>query len=98
MFAALGDPTRLQLVAQLCSGGPESITTLCLQASVSRQAVTKHLMVLWRAGLTRSRRRGRERIWQLEPGRFAVVREYLEQVGRQWDTALERLKTFVEDD
>jgi DNA-binding transcriptional ArsR family regulator len=97
LFAALGDETRLQLLLRLSSGGPESIAQLSATASVSRQAITKHLKVLAEAGLVRGRRRGREHIWQLQPKRLADARDYLDQISRQWDDALDRLKAFVED-
>ena len=63
---------------------------------MSRQAITKHLDVLARAGLARAHRRGRERIWQLDPKRLADARAYLDQISRQWDDALGRLQAFVE--
>jgi len=47
-------------------------------------------------GLVRSHRRGRERIWELEPKRLAQAHEYLDRISSQWDDALERLKKFVE--
>src|SRR5258705_7814441 len=53
VFAALGDQTRLGLVARLCTGGPMSIARLTAGAGVTRQAVTKHLHVLAGAGLVR---------------------------------------------
>ena len=65
--------------------------------SVTRQAITKHLEVLSRAGLVKSRRHGRERIWELTPERFIDARDYLDHVSRQWDGALHRLKAFVEE-
>lgn len=98
LFAALGDPTRLRLVVRLCSGGPRSISGLCENAEVSRQAITKHLHVLSDAGLVCSFRRGRERIWELEPSRLADARDYLDRIDAQWDAALDRLRAFVEDD
>ena len=97
LFAALGDETRLQLLLRLSSSGPESIAQLSATASVSRQAITKHLKVLSEAGLVRGRRLGREHIWQLQPKRLADARDYLDQISRQWDDALGRLKAFVED-
>jgi DNA-binding transcriptional ArsR family regulator len=97
VFAALGDETRLALVARLCSGGPLSIARLTAGSAVTRQAVTKHLNVLAGAGLVRGVRRGRERIWQLEAGRLDEARRYLDQISRRWDEALDRLKKFVED-
>ena len=96
LFAALGDETRLRLLVRLCSGGPLSITRLSSKSAVSRQAITKHLGVLSEAGLVRSSRRGRERIWVLEPKRIDDAHRYLERVSRQWDDALGRLESFVE--
>lgn len=96
VFAALGDPTRLKLVARLCEGGPQSIARLTSGSRVTRQAITKHLVVLADAGLVRGRQRGREKLWQLEPARLEETRRYLEMISRQWDSALGRLKAFVE--
>jgi DNA-binding transcriptional ArsR family regulator len=96
LFAALGDPTRLTLVARLCSSGPLSITGLSAGAGVTRQAVSKHLQALGDAGLVRDVRRGRERIWELEPRRLALARSALERISDQWDGTISRLKTFVE--
>jgi DNA-binding transcriptional ArsR family regulator len=97
LFAALGDRTRLWLVSRLCDGGPMSITSLTTGSHVSRQAVTKHLRVLEGAGLVRSRRRGRERIWQLERRRLREARRYLDAISLQWDDALARLRDYVEE-
>ena len=97
LFAALGDPTRLLLLGRLSSGGPGSISQLAEKSAVSRQAITKHLEVLSSAGLVRSLRQGRERIWELEPARLSDAHGYLEQISQQWDAALHRLKTFVEE-
>ena len=97
MFAALGDETRLALVARLSSDGPLSITRLTDGSAVTRQAVTKHLNVLATAGLVSDLRRGRERIWELKPEQMDAARTYLEQVSKRWDQALDRLKQFVEE-
>jgi DNA-binding transcriptional ArsR family regulator len=98
VFAALGDATRLALVARLCSDGPQSIARLGAGAAVTRQAITKHLEALCDAGLVRDRRRGRERIWQLEPRRLDEARRYLDRISQDWDKALDRLRAFVEDE
>ena len=97
MFAALGDETRLALVARLSSEGPLSITRLTAGSAMTRQAITKHLDVLATAGLVSDLRRGRERIWELEPEQMEVARTYLERVSKRWDEALDRLKQFVEE-
>lgn len=96
VFAALGDATRLRIVARLCDGGPLSIIRLTNGARVSRQAITKHLHALEDAGLVRSGRTGRERIWELRTERLTEVRRYLDQISAQWDEALARLRTLVE--
>jgi DNA-binding transcriptional ArsR family regulator len=97
LFAALGDETRLGLLGRLCAGGPRSIAALSEKSQVSRQAITKHLGVLSDAGLVQSFRKGRERIWELEPKRLADAHAYLDQISAQWDGALDRLRRFVEE-
>jgi len=96
LFAALGDSTRLALVARLCSGQPSSIAQLTADASITRQAVTKHLRVLERAGIVRGVRSGRENRFALDPNSIERMQLYLDRVSRQWDEALARLKFFVE--
>lgn len=96
LFAALGDSTRLELVARLSREGPQSISALAEDTTISRQAVTKHLEVLEEAGLATSRREGRERIFELRPQKLAAAHRYLDQIGRQWDAALGRLQAHLE--
>jgi DNA-binding transcriptional ArsR family regulator len=96
VFAALGDPTRLQLVSLLCAGGALSIAQLTAHTDISRQAVSKHLEVLAEAGVVHGLKLGRERLWQLDPAQLDEARRTLEDIGRQWDVALGRLKSFVE--
>jgi DNA-binding transcriptional ArsR family regulator len=97
VFAALGEKTRLALVDRLCAGGPGSITSLTAGSAVTRQAITKHLTVLAKAGLVHDVRRGRERIWALDADRLDEARHYLDQISQQWDQALDRLRQFVEE-
>lgn len=97
VFASLGDPTRLKLVALLCTGGALSIAQLTATTDISRQGVTKHLQILAEAGVVRDVRLGRERLWQLEPERIDEARRALEAIGREWDVALGKLKAFVEE-
>lgn len=97
VFAALGDPTRLRLVAALCAGGALSIAQLTAGTAVTRQAVTRHLETLAAAGLVRDVRQGRERLWEFEPARIDDARRSLDAIAQQWDAALQRLKSLVED-
>jgi DNA-binding transcriptional ArsR family regulator len=96
IFAALGDETRLRIVARMCGEGPLSIMRLAAGATVSRQAITKHLHALEDAGLARSSRVGRERIWELRTRRLSAATRYLDQISRHWDAALDRLRALVE--
>jgi DNA-binding transcriptional ArsR family regulator len=95
VFAALGDETRLSVLARLSRGEPQSITRLTAGTKLTRQAVTKHLRVLEGAGVVRSVRVGRESVFELEPRSIEDVRQYLDEVSRQWDDALARLKSHL---
>lgn len=97
LFAALGDETRLSVLAKLSRGEPQSIVRLTAGTDLTRQAVTKHLRVLADAGVVRSLRSGRESLFELKPQPLEEARDYLDQVSRQWDDALARLKAHVED-
>jgi len=96
VFAALGDPTRLAILARLAEGEPRSITALGEGGRLTRQAVTKHLRVLEGAGLIASRKAGREVRFAYRPDTVDEARAYLDRVSRQWDDALGQLKAFVE--
>jgi DNA-binding transcriptional ArsR family regulator len=96
LFAALGDPTRLWLVSRLCDDGPMSIVRLTAGSRVTRQAITKHLRLMERAGLLHGARRGRESVWQLDQRRVRQARRYLDVISRQWGRKLARLRAFVE--
>ena len=97
MFAALGDGTRLRLVTRLSDDGPLSIARLSDGTGVTRQAITKHLKALADAGVVRGKRRGRERIWELQTRRLEMASRYLNEVSGQWDAAIGRLGAFLED-
>lgn len=97
VFAALGDETRLFLVARLCGGQPRSISQLTEGSRLTRQAITKHLRVLEGAGIVHSIRTGRESLFAFDPQPIEGLKEYLDIVSRQWDQALSRLKAFVEE-
>ena len=98
LFAALGDPTRLRLVVRLSRGEPLSITELASGTRLTRQAVTKHLHVLARAGVATASRLGREQRWSPEERRLAQARLFLDGLAQQWDNALARLKRAVEEE
>ncbi|HXV63073.1 MAG TPA: metalloregulator ArsR/SmtB family transcription factor [Vicinamibacteria bacterium] len=98
IFAALGDETRLRLVARLCSGGPQSIARLTAGTEVTRQAVTKHLLVLAEAGLVQVVRQGRESRWELEPDSLGVARRHLELISDEWTERLQALERHLDSE
>lgn len=113
LFAALGDETRLALVGRLATGEAQSIAQLtsgtifardglsgrglARSGRPTRQAITKHLRVLEKAGMVHSVRSGRESLFQFDPEPLRAMNEYIAVVSRQWDQALARLKAFVEE-
>jgi DNA-binding transcriptional ArsR family regulator len=98
IFAALGDETRLLLLAKLCGGERHSIAGLTAGTNLTRQAVTKHLRVMERVRMVHGKRVGRETLFEFDPKPVNEMREYLENISKAWDGALARLKTFVENE
>lgn len=97
LFDALGDPNRLRIVTRLCDGGPCSTAQVTQVVAVSRQAATKHLLLLEAVGLVSSERQGRERIWRIQPEPLTDAGDYLTGLSRRWDKAIDRLRAYVED-
>jgi DNA-binding transcriptional ArsR family regulator len=97
LFAALGDATRLALVARLSGGEPRSISELTAGSALTRQAITKHLQVLENARIVHGIRAGRENLFKFNPQPLAEIRTYLDRVSEQWDESLSRLKSLVEN-
>src|SRR6266850_4743557 len=84
LFAALGDQTRLSILRRLGGGTGCSIASLTSGSRVTRQAITKHLRVLQKAGFVRGVRRGRERVFKMEPRRVEEARRELERISKTW--------------
>ncbi len=97
LFDALGDPNRLRIVTRLCEGGPCSTVALTQVIPVTRQAATKHLLLLEAVGLVASDRKGRERIWRIQPEPLVAASDYLTALSQRWDNAIDRLRAYVED-
>ncbi len=96
LFGALGDPTRLAIVARLGGGADMSITALARGTDLTRQAVTKHLRVLEDAAIIGRRKAGREVRYSLRPSRLTEAQRFLDAVGAEWDAALVRLADHVQ--
>lgn len=97
LFDALGDPNRLRIITRLCDRGPCSTAEVTQVIPVSRQAATKHLLLLEAVGLVTSQREGRQRIWRVRPDPLTDACEYLTALSKRWDRAIDRLRSFVED-
>lgn len=97
LFNALGDPHRLRMVIWLCDAGPCSTSTVTHAVPVTRQAATKHLALLESAGVVRSEKRGRERIWTVQTASLLSAQDLLTTLSRRWDRRIDRLRAFVEE-
>lgn len=97
LFDALGDANRLRIVVRLCEVGPSSTTQVTQAIPVTRQAASKHLQLLESAGVVSSCRRGRERVWTVRTEPLAQAGDYLAQLSRRWDAAVDRLRAYVEE-
>lgn len=97
VFFALGDRTRLSVVKRLGERGELSATMLSEGASVTRQAIVKHLRVLEGAGLVTHEKRGREVLYALDTRRIDEAGTFLNGISAGWDRAIERLRRIVED-
>ena len=91
-LAALGDPTRRAIFERL-AGGPRSVGEIAMGLPVSRPAVSQHLKVLKEAGLVSDRADGTRRLYRVEPGGVAAMRDYFDQL---WNEALAAFKAAVE--
>lgn len=96
LWSALGDSTRRRLLDALLVDGNGTATSLSARVPVSRQAVTKHLMVLERVALVDSHKNGREVRYVLNEAQLARAVEQLEAVGAAWDSMLRRIKSIAE--
>jgi DNA-binding transcriptional ArsR family regulator len=96
VFAALADPTRLEVLSRLARGGPATATDLAAGLPITRQAVAKHLAALDAVALVERRRSGREVVYSFRPGPLDAVVEWVDSVGKSWDDRLERLRRQVE--
>ena len=98
IFAALGDETRLALVARLARGEAHSISQLTAGTRLTRQAVTKHLAVLEAARLVTTVWRGREKLHYLNPVPLHEIYErWIGKYERHRLQALSDLKKGLEE-
>ena len=96
LWSAIGDPTRRRLLDLLLADGAGTATTLSAHLPVTRQAVTKHLVVLDRVGLIHPTPAGREKRYHVDEAQLARAVAQLNSVGALWDARLRRIKSLAE--
>jgi DNA-binding transcriptional ArsR family regulator len=96
LWSAIGDPTRRRMLDLLLAAGSGTSTSLSERLPVSRQAVSKHLAVLDRAGLVHGQTAGRERRYRIDEEQFARALAQLTAVSTAWDGRLRRIKRLAE--
>lgn len=97
LLAAVAEPSRRQLLDALLARGEATATTLAEDSPLTRQAVSKHLAVLDRAGLVESRRRGREVRYSIRPERLNEATRSMAEVASAWDRRLQAIKRLAEE-
>jgi DNA-binding transcriptional ArsR family regulator len=96
LWAAIADPSRRRVLDILVARGEATPTTLAAELPFTRQAVTKHLAVLDRAGLVECRRQGREVRWALRPAGLGAATRAMSGVASRWDRRLLAIKRLAE--
>jgi ArsR family transcriptional regulator, cadmium/lead-responsive transcriptional repressor len=96
LWSAIADPSRRRVLDLLVSNGDVSASWLAGRVPFSRQAVSKHLVVLERAGLVSRRRQGREVLYQIEADRLDQAARAMAELAGQWDRRLATIKRLAE--
>ena len=96
LWSAIGDPTRRRMLDLLLVDGSGTATSLSEHLPVTRQAVTKHLVVLDRVGLVHGTPEGRERRYRVDDEQLERAVAQLNAVGSAWDARLQRIKRIAE--
>lgn len=94
-FAALADPTRRRILAQLAKG-EECVTELAKPHDMSLAAVSKHLIVLEKAGLVKRRREGRVHSLTLEAEPMREAQAWIDRYRKFWEANLDQFEAYLE--
>ncbi len=97
-FAALADPTRRAILAQLDKDASLTVSELARPFPVSLPAIMKHLDVLSDAGLIQRTKTGRSVACQLTPAPMEQAMTWLAHYQKYWTEQLDRLAAFLEND
>jgi len=94
-FGALAHPTRRRILAQLAKGD-ECVTDLAQPHAMSLAAVSKHLMVLERAGLVKRRRKGRLHSLALEARPMQEAQAWIDRYRKFWEGNLDQFEKYLD--
>jgi len=95
VFAAVGDPTRRKML-DLLSRGHLPAGQIAAPFSITRPAVSQHLLVLRRAGLVTVRKRGREQVYRLKAEPLREVYDWAEHYLHFWNDKLSALGRYLD--
>ncbi len=96
LWSAIADPSRRRVLDLLVSNGDVSASWLSGHVPFSRQAVSKHLVVLEQAGLVSRRKQGREVLYRIEAGRLDQASQAMTDLAARWDQRLGAIKRLAE--
>jgi DNA-binding transcriptional ArsR family regulator len=96
LWSAIGDPSRRRVLDLVVSNGEVSASWLAGKVPFTRQAVSKHLIVLEQAGLISRRKQGREVLYQVEADRLDQAAQAMAHLAAQWDRRLGAIKRLAE--
>jgi DNA-binding transcriptional ArsR family regulator len=97
VFTALADPSRRAILAALASGGPATATDLAGRLPITRQAITKHLVLLAEAGLVTAEPGERRRVrYRVRSAPMQVAQQFLAALARDWDGPLDALADHLD--
>lgn len=96
LWSAVGDPSRRRVLDLLVSNSEVSASWLAWRVPFSRQAVSKHLVVLQQAGLVSRRKQGREVLYHIEANRLDEATRAMAHLAARWDRRLAKIKRLAE--
>ena len=96
VFHALSNETRRKVLERL-SVGPATVSELAEPFDMQLPSFVQHLSVLKRSRLVRSKKRGRVRTYEVVPGRFKVVEDWLSARRQAWEARLDRFDEYVRE-
>jgi DNA-binding transcriptional ArsR family regulator len=96
LWSAIADPSRRRVLDLLVRGGEASASSLADQVPFSRQAVSKHLVVLEEVGLISRRKQGREVLYRVEAARLDQATRAMAELASRWDRRLDAIKRLAE--